>query len=181
MMRKAVYPGLILCSAALALSGCTYLKDAAGMTKKPPDEFAVTTKAPLIVPPGFNLMPPSPGAAPTNALATDAQAQAAMFGAGDTATIAANIQGNYSPAERMLLATAGINRVDPGIREQLQSDQAGMQGADPGFTARLLGATPQPNTGQAINANAEVERREGAARKPAAAPKTSSGGWFDWF
>ena len=178
-MRKAIYPALGLCAAALALSGCTYLRDAAGMTKKPPDEFAVTTKAPLVVPPDFNLMPPSPGAAPTNALATDAQAQAAMFGAGDTATIAANIQGTNSPAERMLLATAGINRVDPGIREQLQSDQTNMQGADPGFTARLLGATPQPNNGQPINANAEVERRVGAS-KPAAAPKKSSGGWFDW-
>jgi hypothetical protein len=179
-MRKAVFPGLVLFAAA-ALSGCTYLRDAAGMTKKPPDEFAVTTKAPLIVPPGYNLMPPSPGAAPTNALATDAQAQAAMFGAGDTATIAANIPGNYSPAERMLLATAGVNRVDPGIREQLQSDQAGMQGADPGFTARLLGTAPQPNNGQVINANTELERRENNAARPAAAPKTSSGGWFDWF
>ena len=48
-----------------------------------------------------------------------------------------------------------------------------------GFTARLLGATPQPNNGQPINANAEVERRVGAS-KPAAAPKKSSGGWFDW-
>src|SRR6185312_12300537 len=159
MMRKAVYPGLILCGAALALSGCTYLKDAAGMTKKPPDEFAVTTKAPLIVPPGFNLMPPSPGAAPTNALATDAQAQAAMFGAGDTATIAANIQGNYSPAERMLLATAGVNRADPGIRQMLQSDQGGLQGADPAFTARVLSASAQPDNGKVIDANPATTRR----------------------
>jgi hypothetical protein len=177
--KRAILLGLCLAAAGAALSGCTYMREAAGLTKQAPDEFAVTTKAPLIVPPGYNLRPPSPGAAPTNALATDAQAQAAMFGAGDTATIAANIQGNYSPAERMLLATAGINRVDPGIREQLQSDQTNMQGADPGFTARLLGATPQPNNGQPINANTEVERRMGAS-KPAAAPKKSSGGWFDW-
>ena len=177
-MRKSV-PTLVLLAAAVSLCGCQSVRDTLGLTRKSPDEFAVTTKAPLIVPPGYNLRPPAPGAAPTNALATDAQAQAAMFGAGDTATIAANIQGSYSPAERMLLATAGINRVDPGIREQLQSDQTNMQGADPGFTARLLGATPQPNNGQPINANAEVERRVGAS-KPAAAPKKSSGGWFDW-
>src|SRR5579871_2134285 len=106
MMRKSV---LVLLAAATALSGCTYLRNAAGLTKLPPDEFAVTTKAPLVIPPGFNLMPPSPGAAPTNSTATDAQAQAAMFGAGDTTAIAANIQGNYSPGERMLLATAGVN------------------------------------------------------------------------
>jgi hypothetical protein len=54
-----------------------------------------------------------------------------------------------------------------------------MQGAEPGFTARLLGAKAQANNGQVINADAELERRMGAA-KPAAAPKKSSG-WFDWF
>ena len=75
----------------------------------------------LIIPPGFNLMPPSPGAAPTNTLQTDAQAQAAMFGAGDTTSIAANIQGNYSPAERMLL----------DLLQQFLSERQGAVPADP--------------------------------------------------
>jgi len=175
-MRKIV-PGLVLLA---ALSGCTYLKQQAGFDHQMPDEFAVTTKAPLLIPPGFNLMPPMPGAAPNNSVQTDVQAQAAMFGAGDTTAIAANIQGNYSPAERMLLATAGANRADPGIRQLLQSDQSRMQGADPSFTARLLGASAQPNNGQAINANAEVERRAAAPRPVATATKKKSG-WFDWF
>jgi hypothetical protein len=170
---------LVLLAAALALSGCTYLREQAGYGHLAPDEFAVTTKAPLIIPPGYNLQPPSPGAAPTNSLQTDAQAQAAMFGAGDTTTIAANLTGNYSPGERMLLATAGVNRADPGIRQLLQSDQGKLQGADPGFTARLLGASASPNNGQPINPNAELEKRV-AAPKPAAAPKKKSGGWFDW-
>ncbi len=178
-MRKASLTLLALLAATAALGGCQALRDAAGIGKKPPDEFAVTTKAPLVIPPGYNLMPPSPGAAPTNSLATDAQAQAAMFSAGDTAAIAAGIQGNYSPAERMLLATAGANRADPGIRQVLQSDENKMQGADPSFTARLLGATAQPNNGQPIDANTELERRRGAAR-PGATTKESSG-WFDWF
>jgi hypothetical protein len=177
-MRKVKLTGLALLAAAATLGGCQSIRDAAGLTKASPDEFAVTTKAPLIIPPGYNLMPPSPGAAPTNALETDAQAQLAMFGNGDTAAVAANIQGNYSPAERMLLATAGVNRADPAIRQQLQSDQTKLQGADPGFTARLLGAAAQPDNGQPIDANAELEKRK-AAPKPAA-PKTSSGGWFDW-
>jgi hypothetical protein len=175
-MRKAA----CLLFAAAALAGCQSLKESAGLTKKSPDEFAVTTKAPLVIPPGFNLMPPSPGAAPTNALDSESSAQVAMFGAADTSAVAANIQGNYSPAERMLLATAGVNRANPGIRQQLQSDEGRMQGAEPGFTARLLGAKAQANNGQVINADAELERRAGAARPAAAAPKKSSG-WFDWF
>jgi len=177
-MRKASLTLLALLAAAASLGGCQSLRDSLNLGKKPPDEFAVTTKPSLVIPPGFNLQPPSPGAAPTNSLATDVQAQAAMFSAGDTAAVAASIQGNYSPAERLLLATAGVNRADPGIRQALQSDQDKMQGADPSFTARLLGATPQPNNGQPIDANAETERRRGAAQ-PAATQK-SSGGWFDW-
>ncbi len=179
-MRKS---GLFLLLAAIpALGGCTYLNEMAGGGHKAPDEFAVTTKAPLIIPPGYNLMPPAPGAPPTNSLATDVQAQAAMFGAGDTAAIAANIQGNYSTAERMLLATAGVNRSDPGIRQLLQSDQARMQGADPSFTARLLGAKAQPDNGEPIDADAEVERRRAAAAAAQRrAPARKSGGWFDWF
>jgi hypothetical protein len=178
-MRKASLTliALVATTAAL-LGGCQSMRDAAGLGKKPPDEFAVTTKAPLVIPPGYNLMPPSPGAAPTNSLATDAQAQAAMFSAGDATAVAANLQGNYSPAERMLLATAGANRADPGIRQMLQSDQNKMQGADPSFTAKLMGTAAQPNNGQTIDANSELERRRGAAR-PAASKESS--GWFDWF
>ncbi len=178
-MRKASLAIFALLAGAALLGGCQTVREQLGMGKKVPDEFAVTTKAQLVIPPGYNLMPPSPGAAPTNALSTDAQAQAAMFSAGDTTTIAANIQGNYSPAERMLLATAGVNRADPGIRQVLQSDQGKMQGADPSFTARLLGATAQPNNGQAIDANTETERRRGAAR--AGVPAKQASGWFDWF
>ena len=177
-MRKSSVMALALLTAAAALAGCQSMRAAAGLTKAPPDEFAVTTKPALIIPPDYNLMPPSPGAAPTNALETDAQAQLAMFGSADTTTVAAGIQGNYSPAERMLLATAGINRSDPAIRQELRSDQTKLQGADPSFTSRLLGAAAQPNDGQPIDANADLERRK-AAPKPAAAPKKSSG-WFDW-
>lgn len=178
-MRKPV-SGLLLL-AVLALGGCSALRSALNLNQKSPDEFAVTTKAPLVIPPGFNLMPPSPGAAPTNSLQTDAQAQAAMFSAGDASSIAANIQGDYSPAERMLLATAGVNRSDPGIRQLLQSDQKALQGADAGFTARLLGTAAKPNDGQPINADAELERRRAAPRPAAPATRKSSGGWFDWF
>ena len=58
------------------------------------------------------------------------------------------------------------------------SSPDGNAGAPWSFTARLMGAAAQPNNGQAVNANAELERRA-AAPKPVA-PKKSSG-WFDWF
>ena len=63
----------------LPLSGCDSLRRDAGLTKQSPDEFAVVTKAPLIIPPDFNLHPPAPGAPPLNQQGPTNFAQAALF------------------------------------------------------------------------------------------------------
>ena len=65
-LPAALAQTLVLCLSASLLSGCESLRNAAGLTKKSPDEFAVTTKAPLVIPPDFNLRPPLPGAPPSN-------------------------------------------------------------------------------------------------------------------
>jgi len=149
----------------MALQGCQSFRDEAGLTKQSPDEFAVTTKAPLIIPPDFNLRPPSPGAAPLNQTDPTASAEVAMFNSEDPNQVAAQMQGNYSTGEKMLLAHAGVQNADPTIRAQLQSDERNMQGADASFTDRILGS-PAKGAPQA---------------KGATSTDKSSGGWFDWF
>ena len=149
----------------MALAGCQSLRDEAGLSRQAPDEFAVTTKAPLIIPPDFNLRPPAPGAAPLNQTDPTQSAEVAMFNTEDPAIAAAQMQGNYSPGEKMLLAHAGVQNADPTIRAQLQSDEKNMQGADASFTDRILGS-PAKAPPQA---------------KGAASSDKSSGGWFDWF
>src|SRR5580693_9204727 len=115
------------------LAGCQSLRDAAGLTKQPPDEFAVVTKAPLIVPPDFNLHPPSPGAAPLNQQDPTSAAESSLFNSTDPQTVAQGMTGNFTPGEKMLLANAGAQNADPAIRGNMQSDQGVMQGADPAF------------------------------------------------
>ena len=68
--------GLLICLPMAA--GCGDLREAAGLTKKSPDEFAVTTKAPLVIPPDFNLRPPAPGAPPAQLKATASSAAPAQ-------------------------------------------------------------------------------------------------------
>jgi hypothetical protein len=182
MMRMKEPAILALCGAALAVSGCGSMRDAAGLTKRSPDEFAVSTKAPLVIPPDFNLRPPMPGAAPVNQTDPGTAAQQALFNSSDAATVAGGMRGNYSTTEKMLLANAGVQNSDPSIRTELKSDtRTALQGADASFTDRVLGTKPSPASGQPINADAEVERRAARAQKQAAKPKQSSGGWFDWF
>jgi len=61
---RALPASLVLCLAgALLISGCSDLKKAMGLERTSPDEFAVESRAPLTMPPDFNLRPPQPGAA----------------------------------------------------------------------------------------------------------------------
>ena len=163
MKARRIFSFAILGASLALVSACDSLREEAGLTKQSPDEFAVTTKAPLIVPPDFNLHPPSPGAAPLNQTDPTSSAELAMFNTSDPATVAASMAGAYSPGEKMLLANAGVQNSDPTIRAQLQSDEKNMQGADPSFTDRILGSPAK------------------AAPSSKGAGEKSSGGWFDWF
>ena|ERR1700722_9852405 len=176
MSKSAIL--LLLGGAAFVLPGCSSLRDAAGLAKRSPDEFAVTTKAPLVIPPEFNLRPPLPGAAPVNQVDPGSAAQIALFNNSDPQTVANGMHGSYSPAEKLLLASAGVQNSDPSIRTLLKSDARSLQGADQSFTDRVLGAAPSPDTGQPVNADVETNKRGRPAQT--AKPK-ESGGWFDWF
>jgi Protein of unknown function (DUF3035) len=51
----------VACAGAL-LSGCSNFKQTLGIEPTAPDEFAVESRAPLTIPPDFQLRPPQPGA-----------------------------------------------------------------------------------------------------------------------
>src|ERR1700710_1416191 len=56
---------VLLGSSLLLLGGCSgdSLSRTFGLTRDAPDEYTVTTGAPLSIPPDYNLRPPRPGAA----------------------------------------------------------------------------------------------------------------------
>ena len=198
--RRIGYAALLIGAAAM-LAGCDTIRSATGNDKQPPDEFAVLTKAPLIIPPDFNLHPPKPGAAPLNQSEPTDAAQQSLFGA-DTATIAKGMSGNMSDGEKMLLASAGAQNADPSIRQDLAADRnKALQSASDDFTNTVL--FWQKPKDESLNADAELEKSASAKpgdAKPAspdatAQPKAAddsqpatiqkekkkSGGWFDWF
>jgi len=148
----------LLAGASIALIGCQSIREAAGVTKTPPDEFAVVTKAPLVIPPNFNLRPPHAGAAPTNQSSPTDSAQAALFG-DDPAAIAASLPNNYSAEEKTVLANTGGAMADHGIRQQIAADTKSMSTADDSFTDKLLfRSAPDPNAGNPVDADAEHDR-----------------------
>jgi|SRR5579864_4751483 len=200
--RRISYAALLIGATAM-LAGCDTIRSATGSDKQPPDEFAVLTKAPLIIPPDFNLHPPKPGAAPLNQSEPTDTAQQSLFGA-DTATIAKAMPGNMSDGEKMLLASAGAQNANPSIRQDLASDRnKALQSASDDFTNTVLFWQKPSEGDEGLNADAELQKSASAkpgGPKPAAAdsnaqPKSAddnqpatiekekkkSGGWFDWF
>jgi hypothetical protein len=181
----------LLAAGAMTLAGCDSIRDAAGTTKAPPDEFAVVTKSPLIIPPDYNLHPPRDGAPPTNQAEPTDAAQSALFAA-DPAAAAKSLPSDYSEAEKQLLASANAVNANPGIRQQIAADGRAMETADDGFAKKVLfWQEPKKDTGTNVDADAEAKRidaqktaGEAGAKKPADnsatiqkdAPKSS--GWF---
>ena len=187
----------ILLGAAAALSGCSTLQEAAGSSKEPPDEFAIVTKAPLVIPPDYNLRPPKPGAAPTNQVAPTDAAQQALIGA-DTATVAAAMPGNSSMGEKILLTHAGAQNADPTIRQDLVADDTALQTSSDSFTNQVLFWQAPPTTEAPVDADTAAgqvhadhpmgsQATQQQAQPDNTTPdddskkKSEDHGWLDWF
>src|SRR5215469_13230354 len=152
---------MALALTALAISGCstwTDVKRGLGMEKVVPDEFAVTTNAPLAIPPDYTLRPPKPGAAPTQQLSPTAQAQETVFRAGDAKLDTLPPDKSRSTGESALLQDAGAGRAPKDIRQLVNNeDQAAAGGST--LTQRLLfWQSPPPNPNQVVDPTAESER-----------------------
>lgn len=138
--------GLLLGVAVVALTttGCESLNRSVGGGKASPDEFAVVTKAPLVIPPDFSLRPPMPGARrPQEANVAQAAANAVFSGSGQTATTMT------SAGETMLLQEAGADDVDNAIRDVVDSEYYNIQRPDQDFSNKVLfyqGETVDPGT-----------------------------------
>ena len=72
-----------LCFAGpLLITGCSDFKKSIGLEPTLPDEFAVESRAPLTIPPDFDLRPPQPGASRPQEKSSDQQAKQTIEQAG---------------------------------------------------------------------------------------------------
>lgn len=147
---------LIAVVASVSLGGCASVRQALGSEKTAPDEFRVVSKAPLVVPPEFNLRPPRPGEARPMELRADLQARTAVFGV-QMGTAA-------SEGEKLLVARAGGTNADPRIRAVIDEETGGVSRKPSGFADKILGritpAATQPANPLASETEAERQRLE---------------------
>lgn len=140
---------------ALGLSACSSAKSALGLSKSAPDEFAVVTKAPLIVPPDFSLRPPKPGAPRPQELQPTQSARAALLGKQGISDAAP------STGETALLQNAGAGQVDPNIRAVLNEESGRLRQKEEGFADKVLfwqGDEVKPSAPEVVDATNESDR-----------------------
>ncbi len=132
-----------------------------GLTRDAPDEFRVTTRAPLSMPPSLgNLPSPRPGAARPQEMTTQQQAELALVPGGVSATANA---GARSAGERALLAQGG-REVPDSIRNQVDAESMRLDRTDRNVVDRVLFWREQPAPGTPVDPAREAQRlRENAA------------------
>ena len=130
----------------LALSGCSDVRSTLGLERSSPDEFSVVTRAPLSLPPRYDLRPPRAGEPRPQEQTTKQQAEQTLFGRADVG-VGGSVQQQqgmtavtvrpYSNAEQGFLAKAGATTANPNIRAVLDKETAKKPDADKGVIETL--------------------------------------------
>jgi hypothetical protein len=136
---------IVVCLAgASLLFGCSDIKQMVGLDQSMPDEFAVESRAPLTIPPDFNLRPPEPGAPRPQEKSTEQQAEQIMEQAGP------GVPGKQASDMRLRSAENGL----PNVGGNPQApDPSGIVGSQ-SLSNKLL------DYGDTGNAGATVDKRD---------------------
>jgi predicted small secreted protein len=105
---------LTLALAVFGLSACNNVKQQLGVGRNSPDEFTVVKRAPLSMPPEYDLRPPADGDMPSASSAAE-EAKAGLMG--KTSQAAASGSG-----ENALLEKMGAAGADPSVRAELNRE-----------------------------------------------------------
>ncbi|MFN0024325.1 MAG: DUF3035 domain-containing protein [Parvularculaceae bacterium] len=130
MMSVTVFRVALALGAVVAAGGCAGLGKALGNGKNAPDEFAIATKAPLVVPPDYSLRPPRPGETRPQELTPSERARQVLLG--DTASAPP------SGGEQALLQKAGALGADANIRAVLSAENGGRAEKDRSLANQLM-------------------------------------------
>jgi hypothetical protein len=193
---------IALTAAGLAMTGCSSMRESMGAAKQGPDETAIATRAPLVVPATFDLKTPQPGAPRPQDADTAAAAQR-VLGGGTARSAPA------SDGEKALLSATGAGSADPAIRQELRqeareatkrksyADGVLFWRGDKVETGTPLIPAEEMERAQTIRAHqpapviqkapeapppaAEAAAEAKEAQKKEESEESEGGGWFDWF
>jgi hypothetical protein len=160
----------LLVSGLTGLAGCGgSVQESLGLGKRQPDEFQVVRRAPLVLPPDFNLRPPAPGATGPATQDVSTQAQQILTGQSPSTSTSPSVpaqvpvETRQSQGEQALLAQASV-QAEPNIRQLLVQEDAELVDLDASRFLFILNfqreaMRPKPNV---IDPVAEAQRLRAA-------------------
>ena len=129
---------LVLSIISISLMGCgSQLAKILGTDKMPPDEFTILTKPPLIIPPEYNLRPPSEGEIRPEPQQSSRDLQAILFGNSSASN-------QFSTSEINAMTGSGVAESIPNIREVLDSEMRDVEDVDESVKAQILNSGSKP-------------------------------------
>ena len=160
MKKIALLVGLT--AAALSLGACgAGTKERLGLGRNSPDEFTVLERAPLTVPPNFNLVPPTPGAARPQEQTPKQTAQNLVLRSVSSAPTVANAaKPAATSGQNALLQQAGAPTADANIRAKLATEVGKGDAGKPQSVIEKIGIKTPAEKGNVINPVAEKQALE---------------------
>jgi len=129
---------------ASLIAGCSDLKKSMGLEPTLPDEFAVESRAPLTIPPDFDLRPPQPGASRPQEKSSDQTAKQTIEQAGP------GEPGKQASDFRLRRTEDGLPDIG---RRSAQAPDPNATVGDQSLSSKLLGSSASDTGGT-------VEKRE---------------------
>ncbi|WP_216825487.1 DUF3035 domain-containing protein [Kiloniella sp. EL199] len=165
-MKNIKFFGLVVLS--LIITGCSDgLKEQIGLGKRAPDEFRVVSRAPLSLPPDYNLAPPRPGALRPQEGSAQGQAKRAVFNLDGTAGPQKNSaleQAGRSDGEMALLESAGADEAPDDIRLLIDRETRQLNSESDRVVDTLIFWKDQPKPNSVVDPVKEAKRiQENAA------------------
>ncbi len=143
--------GLAVCT------GCSNPKKTLGLNRTAPDEFTVVARAPLTLPPDYNLTPPSEAMVAAQRKTTTEKAKDTLF--------ATSLTSDKAPVDvkdkgaNIILSKAGASAADAGIRDTITKEGALLIEQDKDFTDKLVFWREAGDDPTAVAVDAEKETK----------------------
>jgi len=162
MKKLSFFPFVSMSIGFFLILGCENAKETIGLTKQSPDEFAVVTRAPLSIPPKFDLRPPKPGADRPQETAKRLEARKILLknasrnrNSGKYKSVNSD---RFSNGEAAFLQRAGALNVDPSIRKIIKKESSGLTEVNEGLLGKIIFWRNEEKPGSIIDAKKEAQR-----------------------
>ncbi len=129
-MRKILLLSFIL----LQTTACSNVKETLGLTRKAPDEFTVMTRAPLTVPPEFNLLPPQSGEVSAASKSGAKEVEQYLYGQKESI----EKDSLESQGDAAILEMSGASDANPEIKRLIEEENSQVTNTDKDIVDKIM-------------------------------------------